>query len=232
MAQPPRPPYEAPGPADASGSSGPPALPGTGRLLTEMLRRGIDGTGPWHSARRVAEEHLADADGDVERAVRGLVATHVRLAASSGLLTSLGGVATMLVTAPAGVTGLYLVSTRLVAAIAHVRGHDLDTPVVRTAVLITLLGPDGRDLCARTGIDLDTVSLLAGLRRLPDEVRDLLDRRASQRLTGRFGRRGALNLTKLLPLVGGPVGAGADGLAVRTTGTYADVAFPEVRGHR
>lgn len=234
MAQPPRPPSEPDGPAAAvpSPPPGPPALPGTGRLLTEMLRRGIDGTGPWHSARQVAGEHLADARGDVDRAVRALITTHVRLAASSGLLTSLGGVATMLVTAPAGVTGLYLVSTRLVAAIAHVRGHDLDAPAVRSAVLITLLGPDGRDLCARTGIDLDAVSLLAGLRRLPDEVREQLDRRVAHRLTGRFGRRGALNLTKLLPLVGGPVGAGADGLAVRTLGTYADVAFPEVRGPR
>ena len=115
------------------------------RLVGEMVRRGIGGAGPWHSARRVAEDHLAEADGDVETAVRRLISTHVRLAASSGLLTSLGGAATMVVTAPAGVTGLYLVSTRLAAAIATARGHDPADPVVRTAVLLCVLGPDGSE---------------------------------------------------------------------------------------
>lgn len=199
------------------------------RVVAELVRRGVDGVGPWSSARSVAEEHLAEAGGDVAVAVRRLIATHVRLAAGSGLLSSLGGAATMLVTAPAGVTGLYLVSTRMVAAIAHVRGHDLDSPVVRSALLLTLLGPDGADIAARTGIDLERVSLLAGLRRLPDEVRDQLDRRVARRLTSRFGRRGALNLTKLLPVVAAPFGAGADGAAARGIATWADVAFPEVR---
>lgn len=206
----------------------PAAAPGEW-LVAELVRRGVDGVGPWQSARTIGDAHLADADGDVAVAVRRLVGTHVRLAASSGLLTSLGGAATMVVTAPAGITGLYLVSTRMVAAIAHVRGHDLDAPVIRSAVLVTLLGPDGVDIVARTGIDLERVSLLGGLRRLPDEVREQLDRRVGRRLTARFGRRGALNLVKLIPLVAGPVGAGADGLAARGIATWADVAFPEVR---
>ncbi len=195
------------------------------RLVGELVRRGIGGAGPWHSARRVAEDHLAEADGDVETAVRRLIGTHVRLAASSGLLTSLGGAATMVVTAPAGATGLYLVCTRLAAAIATVRGHDPADPVVRTAVLLAVLGSDGSELAERTGIDLQEISLLAGLRRLPSEVRAQLDRRIGYRLVSRAGRRGVLNLTKLIPVVAGPIGAGADGLAARTVATYADVTF-------
>jgi hypothetical protein len=195
------------------------------RLVGELVRRGIGGAGPWHSARRVAENHLAEADGDVETAVRRLISTQVRLAASSGLLTSLGGAATMVVTAPAGITGLYLVSTRLAAAIATVRGHDPADPVVRTAVLLCVLGPDGSELASRTGIDLQEISLLAGLRRLPAEVRAQLDRRIGYRLASRAGRRGVLNLTKLIPLVAGPIGAGADGIAARSVATYADVTF-------
>ena len=204
------------------------AVPGNwggDRLIGELLRRGIDGAGPWHPARRVAEEHLAEAEGDVELAVRRLTTTHVRLAASSGLLTSLGGAATMLVTAPAGVTGLYLVCTRLAASVAHARGHDLDDPVVRTAILLCVLGPDGSELAERTGLDLQGVSLLTGLRRLPPEVREQLDHRIAYRLASRAGRRGVLNLTKLIPLVAGPIGAGADGIAARSVATYADVAF-------
>jgi hypothetical protein len=195
------------------------------RLIGELVRRGIGGAGPWHSARRVAEDHLTDAGGDVETAVRRLTSTHVRLAASSGLLSSLGGAATMVVTAPAGVTGLYLVCTRLAASIATARGHDPADPVVRTAVLLCVLGPDGSELAARTGIDLQEISLLPGLRRLPSEVRAQLDRRIGYRLVSRAGRRGVLNLTKLIPLVAGPIGAGADGITARSVATYADVTF-------
>lgn len=202
------------------------------RLVAELLRRGIDGVGPWASARRVAADHLGEADGDVDAAVRRLVATHARLAAGSGLLTSLGGAATMVLTAPAGVTGLYLVATRMIAAVADVRGHDLDDPVVRTAIVVTLLGPEGAEPCRRVGIDLEVVSLLAGVRRLPEEMRVQLERRAGSALTGRFSRRGALNLTKLLPVVAAPFSAGADGLTARTLGTCADVAFPAVPPRR
>jgi hypothetical protein len=194
-------------------------------LVRELLRRGIGGAGPFAPARRVGDEHLAESDGDVGAAIRRLTGAHVRLAASSGLLTSLGGAATMLLTAPAGASGLYLVCTRLAASIAHVRGHDLDDPVVRTAVLLCVLGPDGSELAEHTGIDLQEVSLLTGLRRLPSEVREQLDRRIGFRLASRAGRRGVLNLTKLIPVVAGPIGAGADSIAARSVATYADVAF-------
>ncbi|MEJ2870091.1 hypothetical protein WCD74_20145 [Actinomycetospora sp. OC33-EN08] len=198
---------------------------GSERLAGELLRRGVGGAGPWHPARRVADDALAEADGDVEAAVRRLISSHVRLAASSGLLTSLGGAATMLLTAPAGATGLYLVCTRLAASIARARGHDIDDPVVRTAILLCVLGPDGSELAERTGIDLQEVSLLTGLRRLPSEVREQLDRRIGYRLASRAGRRGVLNLTKLIPVVSGPIGAGADSITTRSVATYADVAF-------
>ncbi|MDL5154987.1 EcsC family protein [Actinomycetospora termitidis] len=208
-------------------AGGPPATdsPGGDRLSGELLRRGIGGAGPWHPARQVAEDAVAEVDGDVEAAVRRLISAHVRLAASSGLLTSLGGAATMLITAPAGATGLYLVCTRLAAAIAHARGHDLTDPVVRTAVLLCVLGADGSELAERTGIDLQEVSLLTGLRRLPVEVREQLDRRIGYRLASRAGRRGVLNLTKLIPVVSGPIGAGADSITTRSVATYADVVF-------
>lgn len=199
------------------------------RVVTELWRRGTDGAGPFHSARAAADEALAAADGDVQAAVRRVIGSHVRMAAGSGLLTSLGGAATILVTAPVGVTGVYLLCTRMAAAIALLRGHDLDSPVVRSAILLCLLGPDGAGLAERTGIDRENTSLLSGLRRLPPEVRDQLDLRVGHRLATRFGRRGALNITKLIPVVAGPIGAGSDAMTTRTVATYADVTFAQSR---
>jgi hypothetical protein len=193
-------------------------LPDT--LIDELWRRAVAGIGPFAGAAAVADDALSAAD-DVEAAVRRIVGSHVRLAASTGLVTSLGGAATLVVTAPAGMTGLYLLSTRLAAAIARLRGRDLDDPVTRTAVMVCVLGADGVELAERTGLDLVNASLLSGLRRLPPEVRAQLDTRIGYRLTSRFTRRGALNVTKLLPVVAAPIGAGADAMTMRTVATFA-----------
>ncbi|CAA9217839.1 MAG: hypothetical protein AVDCRST_MAG54-419 [uncultured Actinomycetospora sp.] len=190
-------------------------------LIDELWRRAVAGIGPFAGASAVAADAVAATDDDVEAAVRRIVGSHVRLAASTGLLSSLGGAATLVVTAPAGMTGLYLLSTRLAAAIARLRGRDLDDPVTRTAVVVCVLGADGVELAERTGLDLVNASLLSGLRRLPPEVRAQLDTRLGYRLTSRFTRRGALNVTKLLPVVGAPFGAGADAMAMRTVATFA-----------
>jgi hypothetical protein len=195
------------------------SLPDT--LVDELWRRAVGGIGPVAGAPSVAADALAATDDDVEAAVRRVTGSHVRLAASSGLVTSLGGAATLVVTAPAGITGLYLLGTRLAATIASLRGRDLDDPVTRTAAMICVLGGDGVELAERTGLDLVNASLLHGLRRLPTEVRAQLDTRIGYRLTSRFTRRGALNVTKLIPVVAGPIGAGADAMAMRTVATFA-----------
>lgn len=194
-------------------------LPDT--LVDELWRRAVGGIGPFAGAPAVVADALAATDDDVEAAVRRVVGAHVRLAASSGLLTSLGGAATLVVTAPAGTTGLYLLGTRLSATVAGLRGRDLDDPVIRTAALVCVLGSDGIELAERTGLDLVNASLLHGLRRLPSEVRAQLDARIGFRLTSRFTRRGALNVTKLIPVVAGPIGAGADAMAMRAVATFA-----------
>ncbi|MFC5137063.1 hypothetical protein ACFPK1_02375 [Actinomycetospora rhizophila] len=194
-------------------------LPDT--LVDELWRRAVGGIGPFAGAASVAGDALTATGDDVEAAVRRVVGSHVRLAASSGLLTSLGGAATLVVTAPAGTTGLYLLGARLSAAVAHLRRRDLADPVVRTAALVCVLGADGVELAERTGLDLVNASLLHGLRGLPPEVRAQLDTRIGFRLTSRFTRRGALNVTKLIPVVAGPIGAGADAMAMRTMATFA-----------
>ncbi|MHC1558045.1 hypothetical protein ACR9E3_03770 [Actinomycetospora sp. C-140] len=194
-------------------------LPDT--LVDQLWRRAVGGVGPFVGAASVATDALGATDDDVDAAVRRVVGSHVRLAASSGLLTSLGGAATLVVTAPAGTTGLYLLGTRLSAAVAHLRGRDLADPVIRTASLVCVLGADGIELAEHTGLDLVNASLLHGLRRLPPEVLAQLDTRIGFRLTSRFTRRGALNVTKLIPVVAGPIGAGADAMAMRTVATFA-----------
>ncbi|WP_139983951.1 EcsC family protein [Nocardioides litoris] len=124
------------------------AVPRIGRIapdqtesfLDKVLARAIAGGGPFDSAVEVADAALADAGGDVDKAVGKLIDSHTRLAGAQGFLTNVGGLVTLAVTIPANVAGIVMVQLRLHAAIAHLHGLDLDDDGVRAALLVTLLG--------------------------------------------------------------------------------------------
>ena len=55
-------------------------------------------------------------------------------------MTNIGGLATLPVAIPANITGVATVQVRMVAAIAHLRGYDLNDNRVRTALVMCLMG--------------------------------------------------------------------------------------------
>lgn len=198
------------------------------RLVHQVLEFGIQGGTPLHlkPAVEVAEEHLIGAGGDREEAIRRLIATHVRLAAVSGFATGLGGVLALPVTVPAAMAGLYVVATRMSAGIAHLRGYDVATEEVRSAVLVSLLGSAGTTTLKRAGIEIGHKSTTVALSRLPAKLLVEINRRVGFRLVSKAGEKGVVNLTKLIPLVGGPIGAAVDGIGAKTIAGYAMRTFP------
>jgi len=58
--------------------------------------------------------------------------------------------------------------------------------------------------------------------------RSELNRRVGHRLVTKAGEKGVINLTKLVPLVGGPIGAAVDGVSCKTIAGYAMRTFPPV----
>jgi len=111
----------------------------------------------------------------------------------------------------------------MVAGIAHLRGYDLTDPRVRNAVLATMLGEDAvhRLVTART-LPAPPMALATapahdpGLDRVisAEVAADLVAKVAGKRVAGSSGRK--------IPLVGGLVGAGADGFLTWQVGRYAD----------
>ncbi|QCW49251.1 hypothetical protein FE634_00360 [Nocardioides dongxiaopingii] len=194
----------------------------SGSFVREALRRAVEGVGPLASAAEVAAKQLAE-HGDVEKAVDAVVDTHVRLAGASGFVTNLGGLVTMTVTVPANLTGIALIQCRMVAAVAHLRGYDLDDPRVRNAVLVTVLGEDTvNDLVRSNKIPAPPMALATAPVHDPaldpvvsgEVARDLVARVTGRRLASTVGRR--------VPGLGGVIGMGSDGWATHKIGSYAD----------
>jgi hypothetical protein len=204
------------------------SAPDDGRIkvaIDRILALGIDGAGRFKSAEEVAREHLAQ-HGDPEVAIKRVIATHTRLVGATGFAMGLGGVVVLPVTIPGDVGTFYLLSTRCVAAVAHLRGYDVASDEVRSIVLLSLLGASGAGIAAEAGGQLGTQAGMAALRQLPGALLIAINKKVGFRLFTKFGEKGAVNLVKLVPLVGGGVGAGVNVVSMRSIGAYAKRNFP------
>ena len=195
----------------------------TTSFVRESLNRAIEGVGPLPPAAVAADKQLKEQRGNVDRAVHEVIENHVRLAGAQGFITNVGGLVTAAVAIPANIAGLTLLQCRMIAGIAHLRGHDLDDPRVRNAILMTLLGEDTvaslvkkkklpappMALATAPAHDVNLDGVIAGV-----VASDLIARIAGKRLATTVGRR--------IPVVGGVVGASADGYFTWRIGRYAD----------
>lgn len=199
-------------------------VPGvTSGFVREALNRAIDGVGPLPAAAKAAEKQLVEQRGDVDRAIHEVIENNVRIAGAQGFITNIGGLVTAAVAIPANVTGLAVIQCRMVAGIAHLRGHDLADPRVRNAILALLMGEDDvDDLIKKKKLPAPPMALAtapeadAGL----DEAISAVV--ATHLITRVAGKRMATTVARKVPVVGGVVGAGADGFSTWRIGRYAD----------
>lgn len=198
----------------------------TATFVQQALDRAIKGVGHrLPGAVEGAEKRLSEY-GDVDKAIHAVVESHVRYAGAQGFVTNLGGLVTMAVTVPANISGLALLECHMVAEIAHLRGYDLNDKCVRSAILISLLGEERVLALIKakklpgTPLEIATATVHdPGLSRtIANEVAsELIARAAGKRLAGVIGRR--------IPVMGGVVGASADGYATWKVGRYAGREF-------
>lgn len=195
----------------------------TTTFVQEALNRAIQGVGPLPGAAAAAEAHLRGQRGDVDRAVHELIENHVRYAGAQGFLTNLGGLVTAAVTIPANIVGLTLVQCRMVAAIAHLRGYELDDPRVRNAVMACVIGEEEvSELVRNRQIPAPPMALATAPAHDPEADR-MLAATVARMIIARFtGKRFAVVVGRRIPVVGGLIGMGADGYGTWRIGRYAD----------
>jgi hypothetical protein len=194
-------------------------------LVDRLLDVGIDGKGPFDSAQTVADNALSD-QGDAERAIDSVVTRHSKMAAAGGFVTGLGGFVALPVALPANVLEFYGVATRMVGAIASLRGYDVRDQGTRSAVMLTLVGADADDLLKKAGVG--GAGRLADLaaQRLPGPALMVLNKGIGFRLISSVGKSVLARFGKGVPVVGGVVGAGLDVYLLRRIAGHARKEFP------
>jgi uncharacterized protein (DUF697 family) len=197
------------------------------RGIRQFLDKAIDGFTGFPGARETARRHLSRSR-DIDLAIRDVLEQHVRLAGAQGFVTNLGGVATMAIAIPANLAGVGVLQVRMVAAIQHLRGYDVNDPRVRTAALMTLLGEEEVKAAIKRGEfpgHPHDVAVAAG--EADPRLLERVGSHVTQALVTRVGGKHAtLAVTRRIPVIGGAVSAGVDAFSTYTIGRYANREFP------
>ena len=190
--------------------------------------------GSFGFGREAPEECQADRDVDDPETPAGragvagvVVDADHGLGGDDELVTSLGGFITLPVALPVNLLGFYLLATRMTAAVARVRGHDIRSEQIRTAVLLTLVGAEADDLLRKANMVVPggTLSNLAA-QRLPGPALMVVQKAIGFRLLAQVGKSTFARLGRLVPIIGGAIGGGLDAYMLHRFSMNAKRQFP------
>jgi hypothetical protein len=173
-------------------------------------------------ARSYAEQHGPD------EAIDHLIRWQAAKAGAAGFFTSIGGMLTLPVAIPANLAGVLYIQIRMVGAIAHLRGYDVRSDQVRTLVMVCLIGSAALDILKDLGIKIGSQVTRQMILRVSGQFLRRINQAVGFRLVTKAGSRGAVNLIKAVPFVGGIVGGSLDAAATNVIGQTAKHVFVRI----
>jgi hypothetical protein len=186
--------------------------------------KAVDGVPGFDAAEALAAKY-AERHGDPDAAVRALIAAQTGMAGTAGFLTGIGGFISLPAAIPANLASALYLQVRLIAAIAHLRGHDLRSPEVRGLVLACLTGSKAADTLKDAGVRFGTRMTRDVIGWVSPALLKKAERVAGISATAAAGAGHVAKLGKFMPVVGGLVAAGFDAAMTQLIGRTADRVF-------
>ena len=160
-----------------------------------------------------------------DEAIDRLISWQVAKAGAAGFATGVGGALTLPVAIPANLAGVLYIQIRMIGAIAHLRGYDVRSDQVKTLVVACLAGSAALDILKDVGINIGAQLTTQMILRISGQILKRINQAVGFRLVTKAGSRGAVNLIKGVPLVGGIVGGTFDAAATKVVGRTAKRVF-------
>ncbi|MGM0845005.1 MAG: EcsC family protein [Bacillota bacterium] len=197
------------------------------KVLDWSYEKAVNGGIPGMDTAIELADNYSSKSGTLIENVNSLIRWQNTKSATSGFLSGLGGLIVMPVAIPANITSVILVQMRMVAAIAHMGGHDLKSDEVKTFVYACLAGNGAKDILKNSGIQIGKKLAISGIKKIPGEVIKKINQAVGFRLLTKFGQKGAINLGKMVPIAGGLIGGTVDAVSTNTIGNVARKLFIE-----
>lgn len=166
--------------------------------------------------------------GRTEKAIDKMVAAQKLKLTTTGFVTGVGGLITLLIAIPADLASSLYVEMRMIAAIASLRGYDIHSDQVKTLVYACMVGNALGDVVKQAGIK--TATQLTVKKLLPKLTREIIvkiNKAVGFRLLTKGGTKGLINAGKAIPLIGGIIGGGFNYFEVATYARWAKAMFNE-----
>lgn len=173
----------------------------------------------------LAGDYLKKYGGDARKAARALVRNQSMKLGVSGFLTGLPGGFMVFGTVPLDIAICLRVQCAMVTAIAILAGHDPHDEKVKAAIICCVSGAKLDDVMAKTALSMTGIVFLNMTRAIPAETLKKINQAIGLRLATKFGTRGAVNLGKVVPVLGGITGGGFDAAACALCGRAAMKTF-------
>jgi uncharacterized protein (DUF697 family) len=186
--------------------------------------KAVNGVMGTDSAEEMAAEYSMQ-DGTLVEKVDSLIRWQNTKAGAAGFVTGLGGFATMPVTIPANLASVLYVQIRMIAAIAKMGGHDLKNDKIRTLVLACLAGDGTMEILRDVGIQAGKKAAQIAINKISGAVITKINQAVGFRLVTKAGSTGVVNLTKMVPFLGGVIGAAFDATVTNMIGNAARDIF-------
>lgn len=201
-------------------------------VLPAILRHGfdwaygkaVDGLPGLDSAEELAARYR-ERHGTPDNAVAALIAWQTGVAGAVGFVTGIGGFVALPVAMPANLASALYIQARLIAAIAHLRGHDIRSDEARMLALACLTGSKAADTLKDAGVRFGTRMTRDVVGWASPVLIKKIERAAGVSLTSAAGVGSAAKFGKLVPVVGGVVAAGFDAAMTQLIGRTADRVF-------
>ena len=186
--------------------------------------KAVNGVAGLDSAMELASDYMKQ-QGSKKDQVNSLIRWQNTKAGTSGFLTGLGGLITMPLTIPVNISSVMYVQIRMIAAIAHMGGHNLKDDRVKSLVYACLTGNAAKDILKDMGIVVGRKLTESAIKNISGKTITAINQKVGFRLLTKFGETGVINLGKVVPILGGVIGATFDSVATNTIGNIARDTF-------
>lgn len=196
------------------------------KALDYAYEKAINGMTGIDSAQEMAENYMSKGGNKIDQ-VNSLIRWQNTKAGTSGFVTGLPGILAMPITVPANISSVMFVQVRMIAAIAHIGGHDVKDDRVKSLVYLCLAGNGAKDIMKEVGIVVGKKVATNAIKNISGKTISSINQKVGFKLFTKFGEKGAINLGKTVPLLGGIIGGTFDIVATNTIGKIARNTFIE-----
>lgn len=177
------------------------------------------------SASEMAEDYLKES-GTLEEKVNSLIRWQNTKAGTAGFAAGLGGLITMPVSLPANIASTLYVQIRMIAAIAHMAGLDIKHDKVKTMIYVCLLGNGINEALKDTGVVIGSKFAENFIKKkISKDLLIAINKKVGFRLVTKAGEKGVINLTKMVPVLGGAISGTFDAVTTNLIGNRARDLF-------